>query len=268
MQFDSDDYANRRKVCLNSFGSPDEFYYQWITPRLVVIRDDLLCGGTKSRFIKKILPLKYQYYVYVSPWWGGAQIALALAVRDINLKENNIIFPKKAIIITLKPKGATPAYILIAKELGAEIIYVSESWSEAENMAQEFIQKTPNCILLSSGFDSYEAIEEIRTIGLKILQELGQFDAVFSVAGSGTLTRGLQLSGLGKEYWAISVTYGIPDVGKAHLLVHHQHFDERIDPNNAPPFPSSSHYDAKGWYYAWQYSQEHPRKRVLFWNVM
>ena len=48
---------------------------------IVVIRDDLLCGGTKSRvaypFIENLVSKGYKEFVYVSPWYGGAQIALA-----------------------------------------------------------------------------------------------------------------------------------------------------------------------------------------------
>ncbi len=264
--FDWDDYTFRKRACQNPV-CREKFYYEEILPNLLVVSDSYLCGGTKSRILKKILLQNFPHareYVYVTSPWGGFQCALALIVKELSQE----LDPTKiATIITSRIGGSPSAHTLTAKELGAKVLFVPEDVDEYQ-YAQEYVRQRPNAILLPSGLNIPEGRREICKLGERIKRNLGQFDAVFSVAGSGALTRGLQMSGLGKEYWAISVTYRIPDVGQAHLIIHPQSFDERVSPEKRPPFPSSSHYDAKGFIYAYDYARRHPNKRVLFWNVM
>ena len=62
-----------------------------------MLRDDLLLGGTKSRFIEKLLNKEKDGYVYASPVYGGFQIALAGVCKKIN-KQADYEFTYKEII--------------------------------------------------------------------------------------------------------------------------------------------------------------------------
>lgn len=241
-------------------------HYQQVN-NVTVIRDDLRCAGTKSRYLVRVLPKKYSAYLYVTAWWGGAQIALALAVQELN--RANPTTKRSAIIVTFKPEGPLPAHVRVAQELGAQLILVpTKSWQDLVDVAENYIEDHPDTWLVPNGIDTPAAHQEIKALGSAIRSQLGPFDEVWSVAGSGCLTRGLQASGLGKEYFAVAVTGGMPNIGKAHGILHPQSFDERVDPEDHPPFPSASHYDAKGWQYAWESARQHPDRRILYWNVM
>ena len=85
---DQRDLPHRLEVCLDSIlVDPTTFpiyteEYNFLELDMVVVRDDLLCGGTKSRvlypyLINSGLANKYSEFIYVSPSYGGAQIALA-----------------------------------------------------------------------------------------------------------------------------------------------------------------------------------------------
>jgi len=272
MEFDWNDYLHRQEVCsMKTLILPNDqiLHYQELG-NITIIRDDLLCGGTKSRYLSKILPIDYDNYVYVGSLWGGLQIALALAVQELNMKYPNR--NRRAIIITFQPKGPKgflPAHPKIAKEFGAELIVVpTTKWSDLEAYGKDFARQHPDTYILPNGMDNLEAHEEIANLGRQIRKHLGIFDQVWSVAGSGSLTRGLQASGLGRQYYAVAVTGGMPNIGNAKGILHPQSFDERVLPENHPPFPSASHYDAKGWQYALNSAQENPDKRILYWNVM
>jgi hypothetical protein len=269
MEFDWDDYLHRKEVCgMSTLTLPDgsSVHYQRLN-NVTVIRDDLCCGGTKSRYLSRVLPKSYSSYLYVTSWWGGAQIALALAVQELNCV--NPLHKRSAIIVTFDPKGPLPAHVRVAQEFGAKLILVpTKSWQDLHDVAENYIDDHPDTWLVPNGIDTPEAHREIKALGKAIRAELGQFDEVWSVAGSGCLTRGLQASGLGNDYYAVAVTGGIPDIGEAHGILHPQSFDERVDPADKPPFPSALHYDAKGWQYAWESAQQHPDRKILYWNVM
>ncbi len=53
---------------------------------VIVLRDDLLPGGTKSILMDKILDEAYSEYVYASPVYGAFQIALSIWCKNNNKK--------------------------------------------------------------------------------------------------------------------------------------------------------------------------------------
>ena len=85
-------------------------------------------------------------------------------------------------------------------------------------------------------------------------------DEVWSVAGSGTLQRGLQRAWPYAEFHAVQIGKK-PDVGSATLYVAPEKFE---DPAKLPPpFPSCPQYDAK----AWRFMRKHAKEGAFFWNV-
>ena len=56
-----------------------------------VLRDDLLSGGTKSVLLKNILDTTYDEFVYPSPVYGAAQIALSSYCKFIGNKKLSFV---------------------------------------------------------------------------------------------------------------------------------------------------------------------------------
>jgi len=103
---------------------------------IVVIREDLLFGGTKQRACEPYLEvLKSEghfHFVYASPFAGFAQVALAASCEKLGLKAT--IFCERTAI------GAEPKFhdfSLLAKECGASIV-LCESLNDAEQRAIDF----------------------------------------------------------------------------------------------------------------------------------
>jgi hypothetical protein len=83
---------------------------------------------------------------------------------------------------------------------------------------------------------------------------------VWTVAGSGTLSRALQ------HAWPDATVHVVqigarPKVGRAIVWQAPERFEH--DAGLPPPFPSCSNYDAK----AWRFIREHAQPGALFWNV-
>ncbi len=79
---------------------------------IIVARDDFLAGGTKMRFILPyLLQRPESEFVYASPAYGYAQVALAHCARLIG---------KRATVFTAKRKQPH-ALTLQAKNAGAKI---------------------------------------------------------------------------------------------------------------------------------------------------
>jgi cysteine synthase len=80
---------------------------------ILVVRDDYIPGGTKRRFSDQLIK-GYREVVYTSPVYGGAQIALAHAGKEVGVK-----------VTIFCAKRKTPhARTLEAKRAGATIIQV------------------------------------------------------------------------------------------------------------------------------------------------
>jgi hypothetical protein len=225
-----------------------------------VVRDDMIPGGTKRRFVDAYVHGAAKEFVYASPAYGGAQIALAMATREAG--KRCTIFVAKRSSLHARTKEAQAA--------GARIVEVANGYlSNVQSKARAYAAES-GAHLMPFGFDTPEAHAAIAAAARSVLERFPHpFAEVWSVAGSGVLTRGLQAAGLGLTYWAVAVGRENPDVGKAHLISHGQPFE--ADARIRPPFPSCSNYDAKAWSHI---KARHPsplraiRSRVLFWNVM
>jgi hypothetical protein len=219
-----------------------------------VLRDDLLPGGTKSRFLEQLLPPGYNEYVYASPVYGAFQIALAATCQRLG---------KRATIFCAKRQEPHPN-TLAAKAFGARILQVSPGYlSNAEAKARQYCNQT-GAYKLKFGADYPQAIECIANVMRGISKYLGdEPPEIWCALGSGTLTRGI-LAGT-DEAVVIAV-----QVGKQTTLKHERlivlpyplSFDK---PSHAqPPFPSTANYDRK----AWECMQRVGHSAgALFWNV-
>ena len=227
-----------------------------ITPQLIeydgilVVRDDLLPGGTKARF----LPVLFEdadEVVYASAAEGGAQTALATVAAQLG---------RRATIFVAKRAQPHPR-ALMAKRLGATIMQVSPGYlSTVQARAREYSRQV-GAKLAPFGIDMPEAIEAVaaaaRSIGIEP-------DEVWCASGSGVLARALAKAWPNARRHVVQVGRALSadEIAGATIYIYPLPFGREAKAK--PPFPSDPHYDAKAW------EQCIARKgpgRVLFWNV-
>lgn len=213
---------------------------------ITVVRDDLIAGGTKVRAIEALMNGKEEY-VYASPASGYAQIALAIGCAAKG---------KQATIFTAKRKEMHKRTIQ-AKEAGAKIVQVPCGYlTNVQAKARAYAELVDAC-LLPFGFDS----EEIRDVLACVARRLTiKPKEVWTVAGSGTLTRALQQAWPEADFRAVKIGRE-PNAGTAMVYDAPEGFE--VDAKNPPPFPSCSNYDAK----AWRFIKQHASQGAVFWNV-
>lgn len=213
----------------------------------LVVRDDLIPGGTKQRVIPRLFSPDFQEYVYPSPVQGYAQIALALAARDCG---------KRATIFCAKRNQRHPR-TLRALAAGAALQEVRPGYlSQVKKVAADYCVSY-GAKLLPWGLACPEMVAGIAEVaaGLALAPE-----EVWSVAGSGTLQRGLQLAWSKARFFAVQVG-AMPNVGRATLLVAPERYEQPA--RQSPPYPSCDNYDAK----LWRFVKAHASPGAVIWNV-
>lgn len=215
-----------------------------------VVRDDLLPGGTKRRAVQPMLEPGVEY-VYPGPVQGYAQLALAYTARVVGARAT-LFVAKRA---ELYPTTAR------AVEAGAKVVQVPHGYLNVVQAAARAYCRETGATLLPFGLDTYETMVHIANAARSTQLSPTQ---VWCVAGSGTLTRSLQLAWPEAEHFAIAVGKS-PNVGVAKLIEAPERFEQFANPKLGalPPFPSTPNYDAKGW----RYFVAQSKPGALFWNV-
>lgn len=217
-----------------------------IVDGILVVRDDLIIGGTKRRAIKTLIG-HWHEYVYASPVQGFAQVALALAARDAG---------KKATVFCAK-RSQRHELTIEAESFGAEIIEVPNArMNVVKARARAYCLET-GAKLLPFGLNDPAFIEALADVARALNVQPVE---VWSVSGSGVLTRALQLAWPDAACHAVKVG-AKSDIGRATEHVAPEPFDQ--DAKEPPPFPSCRNYDAK----AWQFVRRLAKPGALFWNV-
>jgi len=238
---------------------------------IFVVRDDLISGGTKRRFLvpllmKLITEEKVKEFVYPGTALGAAIIAMGYSIAEVN----ELQYPARAKIFIADRKEMNNI-MKEAFDAGQGFLqyeYVKMGFYKNVIAATEkYSQITSNVHYFKSGLYCEYAINEIANIARNIKKDYNQFDAVFSACSSGTLQAGLQRSELGKKYYAVGTGMKNPPHGIAELIEHYkiQKFEQKA--KIVPPYPTFLNYDGKVWQYAVQYKKENPNHRVLLWNV-
>lgn len=213
---------------------------------MLIVRDDLVPGGTKVRAIEALID-GHDEYVYASPASGYAQIALAIGCAAAG---------KRATVFTAR-RTVLHKRTAQAKEAGAKIVQVPCGYlSNVQAKARDYAELLGAC-LLPFGFDSAEIREALADVARRMPVQPKE---VWTVAGSGTLSRALQAAWPAARFNAVRIGRR-PDAGRARLFTAPEPFDK--DALRPPPFPSCSNYDAK----AWQFIKQHAKAGSLFWNV-
>lgn len=261
------DYTHRHNACKKSpLIHPSNFSLQvsrisnFPGQDITIVRDDLLCGGTKSRvafdYLTQYHP-RVSEYVYVSPWYGGFQIALAWTC--LLMKKEGYGKKIATLIIDQRSEG-DPPYTRIAQEFGANIIRIPPGQDKFA-YAKKYVQDGSR-LLLQSGLNYPEVIDSIAQLGLTLKAQLGQFDELWCALGSGTLINGLKKANLANNYYGVCIfAPSCPNVDNVVII------NPTVNYNQAasiiPPYPSAMRYDAK----VWEFCASRPG-RILIWNVM
>lgn len=213
-----------------------------------VVRDDLLPGGTKRRAIH-VLFNQNPEYVYASPVYGYAQLALAYAAKD---------YGKRATIFCAQRKTLHPL-TNEAREAGAVVVQVPFGYMNVVRArATEYCAYHPGAVLLPFGL----ALEPFITALADVARELSiEPREVWSVVGSGALTLALQQAWPEARFYGVQVGAVPKDVGKAKVFVAPERYEQ--DAKIRSPFPSSVNYDGK----MWQFVKRYASSGALIWNV-
>lgn len=216
---------------------------------ILVVRDDLLPGGTKRRAIASIIDAEHGEYIYPSPVFGYAQVALAYAARDAGVR---------ATIFCARRANRAPL-TRMAEAAGAAIHEVAPGYlNVVRARAREYCEQDPGRLLLPFGLNDPRVIHALAQVARRLPIEPPS--EVWSVAGSGVLTRSLQLAWPDARFFAVRIG-AVPDAGRAEVLEAPERYEE--DARDPPPFPSCGNYDAKAWSFARQFA----KPGALFWNV-
>jgi hypothetical protein len=223
-----------------------------IKPGVFVVRDDLITGGTKRCYADRLIR-GHSEVVYATPAYGGAQIAIAHAARECGAMATLFVAKRS------KPHPRT----LEAFKAGAKVVQVPNGYLSNVQAKAKAYAEASGAYLLPFGLETPLAFEAISERAAKVASVVGMLDEVWSVAGSGVLTRGLQRGFDSRAFYVVQVGRGLKpeDIGKAKVLECPLPFEE--DAKVLPPFPSCSNYDAKGW----EPFNRLGTGRRLFWNV-
>lgn len=249
------------QVDIYSFRPDQEIY---------VVRDDMLCGGTKSRVAYQFLRdhADYPEYVYISPWYGGAQIALPWLLRLLDQEQPLASGPRKATIIMDRypfgvyfPEWTLPPLGQLGQLYGAQFIQLDPGQDKLAFALQYARDK--GALYIKPGFDYPEVIQEIARYGQQLQDRYGRFNEAWVATGSGTMIRGLQAGDVADDYYAVCIFQPCPDVGRAHSIQHPQGHNDHLPLDQRAPYRSTLRYDQK----TWPYVRDRPGK-LLVWNVM
>jgi hypothetical protein len=254
-------FALDAETALNSIGGwqdPCDPPVLHLHDGIMVVRDDLLPAGAKSRFIDVLVNNHVvDEWVYgSSPRVGYGQISLAYVAC--------CRYGKRATVLVAKGKELHPNS-LRAQRMGAKIIEVPTGFMKVcEARARDYVNTTKGAFLLPFGLADTTVYGSIVRVARALSYEP---EEVWTVAGSGVLNRGLQLAWPNAKCFMVSVGHQLTaeEIGRATVYRHHRRFEQPVERGKNPPFPSVENYDAKAWEYIQKYADK--SKRVLFWNV-
>ena len=221
-----------------------------------VLRDDLLTGGSKTRYIHKILDKNKKGYVYASPVYGAFQIALAHYC-----KENN-----KKCVIFCAGRNERHKNTIEVLDTGANLQEITNGGflRNVQIKAKNFVEANPEYQYIEFGTNSETSINEISKITKKIIKKLGKEpDEIYCAVGSGTLLTGILKGTTTSKITGVIVgkPFELSDK-RVRLITYPKKFE--VESKFNCPFKSSPNYDLK----AYEICMKMKGKgSVLFWNV-
>jgi hypothetical protein len=217
---------------------------------IIVLRDDLIEGGTKVRVAPPLLAGADEW-VFAGPAQGAAQLALAIACEQTG---------KRAVFFTAARKYPHPTTAKAMRH-GLRVVNVPYGRiSVVQARAREY------CALTGARFIELGLLLPGMEAALAELAASLPFRPaeVWVTAGSGTLARACARAWTSARIHAVQI--GMPP----HLppgAILHKAPEGFAEPARGPlpPFPSAICYDAKAWSFAVRYARKD--RRSLLWNV-
>ncbi len=243
--------------------------------RFLVIRDDLLPGGSKQRacsaLLEDYITQGTDHFCYASPFAGFAQVALAYTCQQMNLSCHLFCEMDP----TQKFSGAMHEFTLLARSFGAEITMI-KTLAEADILAAKAAKETARSIKIPLGFNCLAfrtAFErEIRIEWARIKRFLGKTPKrLWLPVGSGTLASVFNRV-LDSETQLQCVNVRVLPASDDRIQLLHQNQRVRMytTPESfqqkaacTPSIPSNIHYDAK----IWQFLERFGQDEDVWWNV-
>ena len=224
--------------------------------RLTVLRDDLVEGGSKSRFLPYLIEGAPEV-VFGGPFCGGAPYALSVLGRETGQKIT-LFYAKRAVLHRRQQA---------AKENGATIVEVTPGYMTNVQAKARAYAASAGALFLPLGFDVPAAQEPFVQFMQTVRKQLGGVDQVWCSAGSGMLARCLSTAFHDSEICAVAV--GLASRNEAQsfgpnvrLLPCAYRFEQET--KASAPFPCCPNYDRK----AWELALRQAHGRALFWNVL
>lgn len=224
--------------------------------RITVVREDLLAGGSKTRFLPFLIS-DAQELVFGGPFCGGAPLALAV----IGAEEGRRVTLFYAARADLHPRQ------IAARELGARLEFVRPGYMTVVQKRAQDYAKGAGALFLPLGFDLPAAEAPFVGAMARLRRQTGSPDQVWCAAGSGMLARCLARAFPESEINAVAV--GLASRHEAQAMGANVRWHEAGVPferesRAAAPFPSCPNYDRK----AWALCAHQSKGSVLFWNVL
>lgn len=219
--------------------------------RALVVRDDLLPGGTKTRALfPMLIGGKATEHVYAGPAWGGGAFALSYMAMVLNHRAT-LFYAGRAV---RAPRQR------VAESYGATIEEVWPGYlTVVHARAVEHCARTGASLV-----DCWIPAAENRLAEIASSVDHGDARSVWCASGSGTLLRVLARAFVPRGLDVVGVQVGAavtPPPG-ARIVLHQLGFERRT--TAAVPFNSCRHYDAK----AWECAVALAPGPFLFWNVL
>lgn len=212
----------------------------------VLVRDDLVVGGTKRRVLERLMG-EHPLHVYASPAQGMAQVALARAAATTGTEATIFVAERK---VWTEQTHAASKY-------GALIVTMPHGYLSVVTARARAYAAAEGAYLWPHGLDT----PEFRAALAEIARDMPITPTeVWCAAGSGVLTRSLQAAWPQAEHHAVLVGHEA-DTGNATRHRAPERFDQRA--KTPPPYPSHATYDAK----VWQFVSRHGSPGALVWNV-
>ena len=221
--------------------------------RWTVLRDDLVPGGTKRRFLPTVLAgIDCDELVYAGPPEGYAQLALGHVARDLGLKVHYFV----------AARNDEHPTVTRGRQLGVIYHRVRPGYlGVVEARAREFAAESPRRHLLPLGMHTAPfLVAAIDTLG-QIAGEINETPSeVWIAAGSGLLASVLAVV-FPCPIRAVAV--GRPPKVPAGVTVYDYPTEFGKPSRRRPPYPSVANFDAK----VWDIALDRAQPGALIWNV-
>lgn len=216
-----------------------------------IVRDDLFQGGTKRRAFSRIIDsISESEFIYACDYYGHAAYAIALTAQEVG---------KSVMLFYLSPKQETDVFkkTIALPNVKYEIVEGAKTQIEASKRAIEYANEH-GAKFLPIGLDFPEFGVELE----KVVKSANiQAPEIWCMGGSGTLGRALQRAYPNIPVNIVSVGTANFNGGTNKIYKAPEKLDE--DAEIKPPYPSSSHYDAK----TWRFVLDHAKPGACIWNV-